>query len=112
MESAQIFKALSDPQRLHLLETLCSCGCELSVGDLDQCCEIDMSVVSRHLSRLRGAGLVKADRRGRSVFYSADGASVAETLRSLADVFEACGTKCCGASPNEKNKPKKMKHHE
>ena len=104
----RICKALSDSHRLKLLETLCACGCEQSVSDLDRCCEIDLSVVSRHLTQLRKAGLVTADRRGRSVFYSADGSAVADALRKLADSFEACGTRC-GASFT---KNKQEKQHE
>ena len=104
-EATRIFKALSDAHRLKLLETLCTCGCEQSVGELDRCCEVDLSVVSRHLTQLREAGLVQADRRGRSVFYSANGSMIADALRKLADDFEACGS-CCGASAS-KHKPKK-----
>lgn len=104
-EITPIYKVLSDAHRFDLLKMLCSCGCEMSVGDLNECCSIDMSVVSRHLSQLNKAGLVKSERRGRSVFYSANTSEVANILRDLADTFEDCCNSCCSASPTEP-KPK------
>ena len=110
----QIFKAMSDSHRLNLLETLCVCGCEQTVSELDGCCDIDLSVISRHLAQLRDAGLVTADRRGRSVFYSADPTEIASVLRDLADAFEACGKSscCCVSSYENKNQTKENKTNE
>ena len=64
---ARIMKALGHPTRLLIVEELARgerCVCELHemVGG-------DLSTVSKHLARLRNAGLVLVDKRGTMVFY-------------------------------------------
>lgn len=65
---ADIFKALGHPARLTMIMALSEgekCVCELQdlVGS-------DMSTISKHLSVLRNAGLVDAEKHGKQVFYS------------------------------------------
>lgn len=65
---ASVFKALGHPTRLFIAEELGKgerCVCELTemVG-------ADTSTISRHLSVLRNAGIVKDEKRGLQVFYS------------------------------------------
>jgi len=67
-DRADIFKAMGHPARLAMLIGLgrkARCVCELRemVG-------LDLSTVSKHLTVLRYAGLVDAERRGKRVFYS------------------------------------------
>ncbi len=64
---AEIFKALGHPDRLRILEELADgerCVCDLvdAVGS-------SWSTVSRHLSVLKGAGVVEDEKRGLQVFY-------------------------------------------
>jgi ArsR family transcriptional regulator len=64
---AAVYKALGHPTRLFLVEELSRgerCVCELTamVG-------ADVSTVSKHLSVLRGVGLVDDEKRGAQVFY-------------------------------------------
>ncbi len=64
---SRVFKALGHPTRLFIVQELGAgerCVCELQemIGD-------DMSTVSKHLSVLREAGLVRDDRRRNQVFY-------------------------------------------
>jgi DNA-binding transcriptional ArsR family regulator len=64
---AVIVKALAHPTRLLIVSELSKgerCVCELRV-------EIgaDISTVSKHLSVLKGAGIVEDDKRGLQVFY-------------------------------------------
>jgi ArsR family transcriptional regulator len=66
--SADVFKALSNPNRLLIIEAL-SHG-ERCVADLTELVGLDISTVSNHLSVLRGVGLVVDDRRGVQVFYT------------------------------------------
>lgn len=66
--SADVFKALSNPNRLLIIEAL-SHG-ERCVADLTELVGLDISTVSNHLSVLRGVGLVVDDRRGAQVFYT------------------------------------------
>ena len=64
---AVVFKALSHPDRLRMVEELSDgerCVCEL-VDKVDSA----WSTVSRHLSVLKEAGIVADEKRGLQVFY-------------------------------------------
>jgi DNA-binding transcriptional ArsR family regulator len=90
---ASLFKALSDENRLQMLAYLCSCKQGQNVGELSSCCDIDLSVVSRHLSKLKNAGVLKADKEGKQVFYSLEKDNLVSQLRALADFIESA--QCC-----------------
>jgi DNA-binding transcriptional ArsR family regulator len=70
---------LTDPSRLALLNALRD-G-EMRVTDLAASTGLSQPNVSKHLSCLRGCGLVERDRRGREVFYW--------TVEGVDEVFEA-----------------------
>ncbi|HNR38622.1 MAG TPA: metalloregulator ArsR/SmtB family transcription factor [Acidobacteriota bacterium] len=66
-KEALVFKALAHPSRLAVAEALAAgarCVCELHeiVGG-------DMSTVSRHLSVLKGAGVIADEKKGQWVYY-------------------------------------------
>ena len=86
----KLFKSLSDPTRLKLLACLAKCGRACSVTDLADCCSVDFSVVSRHLSLLERAGVLESTKKGRTVFYGVRYRVVSQMLRALADSIEAC----------------------
>ena len=65
---ALVFKAMGHPSRLAIIEELGQ-G-ERCAGDLHKRVGGDLSTVSKHLSVLRNAGLVSADKRGNQVFYT------------------------------------------
>ncbi len=65
--TATVARALSDPKRLCVLETLAS-G-ERSVGELSRDVGCQVPNMSQHLAVLRSAGLVAARRDGQTVFY-------------------------------------------
>jgi ArsR family transcriptional regulator, arsenate/arsenite/antimonite-responsive transcriptional repressor len=79
--SAAIARALSDPKRLCVLETLAR-G-ERSVSDLSRDVGCQVPNMSQHLSVLRSAGLVTARRDGSTVFYSLSDARVLEAYRLI-----------------------------
>jgi ArsR family transcriptional regulator len=65
---AAVIKAMAHPTRLFIVDELSRgerCVCELTdmIG-------ADTSTVSRHLSILKGAGIVKDDKRGSQVYYN------------------------------------------
>ena len=65
---SEVFKALGHPTRLRIVEKLadgeqCVCDC-LEMFD------IDISTLSRHLSVLKNAGIIRDERRGKNIFYS------------------------------------------
>ncbi len=65
---ARIMKALAHPTRLFIVDQLAER--ERCVQELADMVEADVSTVSRHLSQLRNAGIVEAEKRGTQVFYS------------------------------------------
>src|SRR5712691_8759442 len=66
-EPALLFKTLSDPTRLRLLNLLA--GGEVCVCDLHGTLGLDQPKVSRHLGLMRRAGLVDARRNGKWMRY-------------------------------------------
>ncbi|MBX3404020.1 MAG: winged helix-turn-helix transcriptional regulator [Phycisphaeraceae bacterium] len=97
-----LFKALCDPTRVSLLACLAKCGRACSVGEVAECCRVDLSVVSRHLSQLAEAGVLEPTRQGRTVLYAVRFTDLSARLRALADAIDsccpdgACGTGCGG----------------
>jgi len=65
---AEVIKALAHPARLLIIEALAE-G-ERNVGELTDLVGRDMSTVSRHLAKLRGAGIVEDEKRGAEVVYT------------------------------------------
>ena len=65
-----IFRALADPSRRAIFERLTR-G-EAAVKDLTARFDISQPAVSQHLSALRDAGLVRARREGRLVYYEVE----------------------------------------
>ncbi len=64
---ATVFKALSHPTRLFIVDKLADgecCVCEF-VNEI----KADFSTVSKHLSVLKNAGLIADEKRGQQVFY-------------------------------------------
>lgn len=84
------FKALCDPTRVLILGCLAKCGRACSVGEIAECCSVDLSVVSRHLRVLERAGLLESSKKGRTVSFSVRYGDFCRTLRSLADAVEQC----------------------
>ena len=66
----RIFQALADPSRRGIFESLTQ-G-EAAVKELTARFDISQPAVSQHLAALREAGLVRARREGRQVFYRVD----------------------------------------
>lgn len=64
---AKIIKAMAHPTRLFIVDELARS--ERCVNELTQMIGADVSTVSKHLSILKGAGLIKDEKRGTQVFY-------------------------------------------
>lgn len=65
-----LFRTLADPTRRALFERLCREG-EKTVGALTAKAGVSQPVVSKHLSLLKQAGLVRDRHEGRQTHYSA-----------------------------------------
>lgn len=91
--NAELFKALGDPTRLKLLACLAKCGHACSVTELTQCCAVDFSVVSRHLSVLEKVGVLTATKEGRTVYYAVRYKHMSAAFRALAKAIDGCRPK-------------------
>ncbi len=78
---AAVGRALSDPKRLCVLESL-AVG-ELSVGDLSARVNCQVPNMSQHLAVLRSAGLVTTRRTGSTVYYRLADPRVLEAYRLI-----------------------------
>ncbi len=78
---AAIGRALADPKRLCVLESLAD-G-EVSVGDLSTKVGCQVPNMSQHLAVLRSAGLVQSRRDGSTVFYRLADVRVLEAYRLI-----------------------------
>jgi DNA-binding transcriptional ArsR family regulator len=98
---AELFRALANPGRIRILETLV--GGERSVGDLQPEVGLELSHLSQQLGVLRRADLLAARKEGALVFYSIKQpllpdllatakqmliASLTESQSLLADLYE------------------------
>lgn len=88
--AVKLFRALSDPTRNKLLACLAKCGRPCTVSEVAECCHVDLSVVSRHLSILGAADILESFKEGRTVFYVVKYEAVTSLLRNLAQAFEDC----------------------
>lgn len=86
----EFFQALCDPVRLSLVAHLAASGRALTVTEASECCGIHFSGVSRHLSLLKRAGVVQAEKQGREMHYRLGISALVSTLRGVADALEAC----------------------
>ncbi len=77
LETDRIFKALSDPARIKILEFLRApgAGCCTFQGlicacDVERILVVSQATVSHHMKLLVDAGLVRAEKRGRWMHYT------------------------------------------
>ena len=71
-------KALSDPIRREILNLL-KCG-RLSAGEITDHFDVTPASISRHLSVLKEADLVRDQREGKFIFYELNTSVLEETL--------------------------------
>ena len=64
----QIFKALSEESRLRILSVLFNN--ELCVCEIEDALQLTQSNVSRHLTILKNAGIIKSSKNAQWIYYS------------------------------------------
>ena len=79
---AEVFHLMGDPSRLGILMLIMDDA--HSVGEIAATTGHSLSLVSHHLRLLRARRLVRAERRGKQVFYALDDAHVRSVLRDMA----------------------------
>jgi ArsR family transcriptional regulator len=87
--TAAIFRALGDPARVRIVNTLATSGEPVCICHLTEPLGLSQPTVSHHMKRLLDCGLVEREQRGRWAYFSLVPEAVA-TLASLADLKGAC----------------------
>ena len=80
---AGVFHLMGDPSRLSILMVVL--GGPRPVGEIAAVTGLSASLVSHHLRLLRGGRLVRAERRGKQVFYTVDDAHIRSVLTDMAE---------------------------
>jgi len=94
---AEIFRALSNPNRLQIFLRLVSCcppgtrcitdlALRQCVSELGKGLDIDPSTVSHHIRELRQSGLICTERRGKNMLCWVD----PETVLAAANLLTGC----------------------
>lgn len=78
---ADLFHLLGDPTRLRIV--LSCLPAPIAVGDIAAALALSSSLVSHHLRLLRAARIVKAERKGKQMFYSAADAHITGVLGDM-----------------------------
>jgi ArsR family transcriptional regulator len=86
-ETVEIFKALGDETRLRLINILLQTDDNLCVCEMVDALELPQYQISKHLTILKNAGLLKASREGTWVYYRLD----REESPLLRDLFKVLG---------------------
>lgn len=86
MSLQETLKALADPTRRQIVQLLKS-G-RLSAGDIGEHFNITAAAISRHLSVLKEAGLIRDTREGKYIFYEVNLSVLEELLSWLIDFKE------------------------
>jgi len=81
-KKAEFFKALSSPVRLEILDSLIEgekCVCEI----VEELKKYEQPHISKNLSKLKNAGIIKDRQKGLNVYYSVSMQCVADFIKCL-----------------------------
>lgn len=79
-----IFKILSNSSRVRIISALSNQE-SLSVGSIAELLDLEISLVSHHLSTLKMLGFVKPKKAGKKVFYSIEDDCIIDILQRAKD---------------------------
>lgn len=88
-DNANVFKAISDENRLKILELLLEgekCG-----SDLLECLSVGQSTLSHHLKLMCVSGIIKSRKSGTATYYSINPEGAKNAVKLLAEIT---GTVC------------------
>jgi DNA-binding transcriptional ArsR family regulator len=80
---ADLFRLLGDQTRLRIV--LACVEIPVAVNDIAERLGLSPSLVSHHLRLLRAARIMRADRQGKQVFYSAADQHISDMLTDMLD---------------------------
>lgn len=86
IELAAFYKALSDENRLKIIQMLI--GKELCVCEIFENLDLSQPTISHHLKILKYAGLIKDKKEGKWVFYTLNTEQLKEKYNLSKSVFE------------------------
>jgi DNA-binding transcriptional ArsR family regulator len=86
MKPQPLFQALADPSRRRILKLLQPGA--LSAGELSDHFAFSLASLSHHLSILKSADLICAERRGQHIIYSLNTSVTEELYRLIADLLK------------------------
>lgn len=69
VQLADLFRLMGDPTRLRII--LSCLDAPVSVGSIAEALRLSPSLVSHHLRLLKAARVLRGERRGKQIFYSA-----------------------------------------
>jgi ArsR family transcriptional regulator, arsenate/arsenite/antimonite-responsive transcriptional repressor len=87
--TADLFKALSDPARVRIVNLLASAGEPVCACNLDEPIGLSQPTVSHHLKKLVEVGLLEREQRGKWAYFSLRSNAV-EKLAAVADLKGVC----------------------
>ena len=87
--TADLFKALADPARVRIVNTLATSSEPVCICNLLEPLGLSQPTVSHHMKKLLDAGLVEREQRGKWAYFSLRPDAV-QKLASVADLKGAC----------------------
>jgi len=89
-----IFRALAEPSRLAVLKRVLQVE-RADIAEIAAGLPQERSVVSRHLQGLHDAGILRAERVSRQVYYQVDGPAMVARLEQILLQVRALAPYCC-----------------
>jgi ArsR family transcriptional regulator, arsenate/arsenite/antimonite-responsive transcriptional repressor len=99
--TAELFRALADPNRVRIVHLLATADGPVCVCDLTEPLGIGQPTVSHHLRKLLAAGLVHRESRGTWAYYSLDPAAMQRLVRVADLTGDASTTVAATSTSNE-----------
>ena len=87
--TADLFKALSDPARVRIVNLIATARSAVCACDLNDGLDLAQPTVSHHLKKLTDAGLLEREQRGKWAYFSLKRDAV-EKLAAVADLKGVC----------------------
>jgi ArsR family transcriptional regulator len=89
LATAELFKALADPARVRIVNTLATNGEPVCACEFEPALGLSQPTVSHHLKKLTEAGLLEREQRGKWAYFSLRRDAV-EKLAAVADLKGVC----------------------
>ncbi len=87
MRTEEVFKALADPTRRKIIKLLKEGS--FSAGDLAKEFPMTKASLSHHFGVLKGADLIRSERRGQNIVYSLNTTVFEDVATVLLDLFQS-----------------------